>query len=110
MRKLSLWRHGDVFIQSCAAIPASATRLPHLVLAKGELTGHAHRIAERDAAELFRHDDVLYLRVAGEQATVTHEEHRSIALKRAVPRRAAKALRSPIRLRSAISTATRSIA
>jgi hypothetical protein len=86
MKKSTLWRHGDVFIQTCAAIPMSATRLPHLILAKGELTGHAHRIAERDAAELFRHDDMLYLRVTGESATVTHEEHRSIALKPGVYR------------------------
>jgi hypothetical protein len=77
-----MWRHGDVFIQACTAIPASATRLPHLILAKGELTGHAHRIAEREAAELFRHEDTLYLQVTGERATITHEEHSAIALKK----------------------------
>jgi hypothetical protein len=86
MKKLTMWRHGDVFIQACAGLPASASKLPHLILAKGELTGHAHRIAERESAELFRHDDVLYLRVTGVKATVTHEEHRSIALEPGVYR------------------------
>jgi hypothetical protein len=77
-----LWRHGDVFIQSCGAIPSSATLLPHCNLAKGEATGHAHRIAERDAAQLFRQNEMLYLRVAGKQATVMHEEHAPIVLER----------------------------
>jgi len=77
-----MWRHGDVFIQACAGVPASATRLPHCILAKGELTGHAHRIEERDAAQLFRQDDMLYLRVTGDRATVIHEEHAPISLER----------------------------
>lgn len=85
MKKL-MWRHGDVFLQTCAAIPAAAIRLPHVTLAKGELTGHAHRIAERGAAELFQRDDVLYLRVTGERATLTHEEHSPITLTRGVYR------------------------
>ena len=81
-----MWRHGDVFIQSCEEVPDGANRLPHLILAKGELTGHAHRIREREGNELFELDDSLYLRVTGEQATVTHEEHAPISLDRGVYR------------------------
>ena len=77
-----MWRHGDVFIQSCDAIPTGARRLPHNVLAKGELTGHAHRITERDAAQLWQTDDSLYLEVFGGRATVEHEEHLPITLDR----------------------------
>ena len=77
-----MWRHGDVFIQSCGAIPAGARRLPHNILAKGEATGHAHRVAERDAATVWQSDDDLYLEVSGERATVEHEEHSPITLDR----------------------------
>jgi hypothetical protein len=81
-RRSPMWRHGDVFIQSCGGIPKTAKRLPHMILAKGEATGHAHRIAERDAASLWQTEDALYLDVSAEQATVQHEEHAPIALKR----------------------------
>lgn len=74
-----MWRHGDVFIQACDEVPKEAVELPHLILAKGEKTGHAHRIKERDS-QLYRHDEDLYLRVLGERATVTHEEHAEIEL------------------------------
>ena len=81
-RTESLWRHGDVFIQSCGEVPSSARLLPHCILAKGEVTGHAHRIAERDSAQLFLQDEILYLRVAEKRATVVHEEHAPIVLER----------------------------
>ena len=81
-----MWRHGDVLIQKCGDIPASATLLPHCILAKGEITGHAHRIEDLDAAQLYREGDMLYLRVTGNQATVTHEEHAPIALDRGLYR------------------------
>jgi hypothetical protein len=75
-----MWRHGDVLIQRCRSVPSSARKLPHVVLAKGEITGHAHRIAERDAASLWQQDDELYLQVTASKATVVHEEHGPIEL------------------------------
>lgn len=75
-----MWRHGDVFIQECGKIPANATALPHCMLAKGEITGHTHRIEERGVANLFRAEDSLYLRVTADSAAVTHEEHAPITL------------------------------
>lgn len=77
-----MWRHGDVFVQSCGEIPQEARKLPHLVLAKGERTGHAHRILERDGNVLYDLGDSLYLRVGEGQATITHEEHAPITLQR----------------------------
>ncbi|WP_223280069.1 hypothetical protein [Nostoc sp. PA-18-2419] len=40
-------------------------KIPHLTLAKGEVTGHKHRITE-EKAELFDKDTILYLRVFSE--------------------------------------------
>lgn len=83
-----MWRHGDVFIQKCEQVPPQAKRLPHCTLAKGELTGHSHRVDERGVAELYEleRSEYLYLRVTGDLATVIHQEHAPIKLQRGVYR------------------------
>ena len=73
-------RHGDVMIESSDSIPFRNRKLKHLILAHGEITGHSHRIKERDAAFLFETPKGLYLRVTSEHATVIHEEHHDIVL------------------------------
>lgn len=75
-----MWRHGDVMIQSCNAIPTQARKLPHLILAKGELTGHAHRVREREGNDLYQFGGEFYLQVSDAPATVVHEEHNEISL------------------------------
>lgn len=75
-----LWRHGDVLIGAAPAVPVEARPLPHLILARGEVTGHSHRIAERDAAQLYELNGVLYLDVVAALATLIHEEHGPITL------------------------------
>ena len=79
---MALYRHGDLLVADVPKIPEGARPLAHLVLATGELTGHAHRIAEPDAARLFRAGEDLYLCVTGEQATLVHQEHGPISLAR----------------------------
>lgn len=74
-----MFRHGDVFLQQ-AEIPQAAKKLPHCVLAEGELTGHCHQIREPEAAELFRHKGEMFLRVTRRKATLIHQEHADIAL------------------------------
>ena|SRR5579884_3535791 len=79
--KLSaLYRHGDVLVAAVDAIPTDAVKRPHLVLAEGELTGHAHRIAEPGSAELFQHGSEMFLHVRTSTATLMHEEHGPITL------------------------------
>jgi hypothetical protein len=75
-----MWRHGDVFIQLCDGIPKDAHALKHVVLAKGEITGHAHQIEPRGAARLFENSNAMYLQVTARSATVIHEEHAPIEL------------------------------
>jgi len=70
-------RQGDVLISPTKAIKGE--KLPHLVLAEGELTGHAHRISA-GTAELYTKGNVLYLRVLSTQATLSHEEHHDIQI------------------------------
>lgn len=77
---------GDVAIIPLGArykLPADAKPLPReggrVVLAHGELTGHAHAIAD-EGAVLFEHGAVRILMVGAEGAVVRHEEHDPIRL------------------------------
>jgi hypothetical protein len=71
-------RQGDVLL-----IPTSETvkdtKLPHLTLAEGEVTGHRHRISQGEA-ELYAHAGTLYLKVPSSTALLTHEEHQPIII------------------------------
>jgi hypothetical protein len=75
-----MYRHGDILVAPVDSIPASAKQLQHLVLAEGELTGHAHRISEVGAAALFQTDTEMFLDVVGQTATLVHQEHGPIEL------------------------------
>lgn len=79
-----LWRHGDVLVATTTEMPEEVQLQPHTILAKGEITGHAHRIAEPGAALLFQSvtDNNLYLKIVAAQATLVHEEHKPIVLPR----------------------------
>jgi hypothetical protein len=78
----TLWRQGDVFVVAVEKIPAGRRESHSLVLAKGEITGHTHRIAESGRATAFKVGDRLILEVSGENATLIHEEHAPITLPR----------------------------
>lgn len=100
---LPVIRQGDVLLQPAASLPAGCTLVPldrgRIVLAYGEMTGHAHAIADHGApaatqartigpqaaaeiaeaaiarAKLWRAPDgSRYLEVR-EPVTLTHEEH-----------------------------------
>jgi hypothetical protein len=74
------YRHGDVLLAAVLVLPADAKPAPGLILAHGELTGHAHRIREAGATQLFTQGALTYLRVTAAKATLVHEEHRPIEL------------------------------
>ena len=71
-------RQGDVLL-----IPTSetvkGTKLPHLTLAEGEVTGHRHCISQGEA-ELYERHGTLYLKVLSPTALLTHEEHQPITI------------------------------
>ena len=74
------YRHGDVLIEKATSLPNVREKLPHTILAHGEVTGHCHRIKESDEADLYTSSDGLYLHVRGESVSVVHEEHTPITL------------------------------
>lgn len=73
------YRHGDVLIETIPELPAVREKLPHTILAHGEVTGHCHRIEEAGAADFYSTNQglCLHVRLA---ATVIHEEHAPIRL------------------------------
>jgi hypothetical protein len=70
-------RQGDVLLLPTAEI--TGTKLPHLTLAEGEVTGHRHRIISGQA-ELYQANGTLYLKVLSDSATLSHEEHHPIQI------------------------------
>jgi hypothetical protein len=77
-----MYRHGDVILTKVNEIPGTATRRHSAVLARGEATGHSHRISDPSGVELFESHEsgVGYLRVLASSATLIHDEHHSIEL------------------------------
>ena len=80
-----LIRQGDVLIVATDNIPAAAKPVPlengRLILAHGEVTGHAH-VVEGDAVFLAADLDEMadrYLRVLSE-CSVVHDEHETLTL------------------------------
>lgn len=83
---MKLYRQGDVLIRSVPSIPKGAkdvTPKDRIVLAYGEVTGHAHAIALGEAQEFSLADAAgvvrRFLNVVKE-AVVRHEEHAPIPL------------------------------
>lgn len=81
-------RQGDVLLRRVGSIPEAAKSAAkkdqagndRIVLAYGEVTGHAHAIHDLDAVDVFvTGDGVMYLQVK-EEAKLQHEEHGTIAL------------------------------
>jgi hypothetical protein len=80
---MKMYRQGDVLLKKVRAIPTSAARQEvkdRIVLAYGEVTGHAHAIHDIDSVDVFvGKNGELYLSVKGDVA-LRHEEHAAIAL------------------------------
>jgi hypothetical protein len=73
------FRQGDVLLLKVDHVPAQAEPEPRggrIVLAEGEVTGHAHAIEERDA-RAFTHEGQRYL-LTRSRAQLIHEEHAPI--------------------------------
>ncbi len=75
-------RQGDVLLVETDDLPEAATPIKRergrIVLAYGEVTGHAH-VVRSASATLVRHDDERYLRAIA-PVVIEHEEHAPIHL------------------------------
>ncbi len=83
------YRQGDVLLVAVPAIPDDARPLPRdhgrIVLAFGEATGHAHAIADPQAALLGTEFEERFLNVLREGGVLLrHEEHDPVLLPQGV--------------------------
>jgi hypothetical protein len=73
------YRHGDVMLEQVSSLPSAAKPQNGAILARGELTGHSHRIAQASAAALFVHGNQTFVQIL-EPTSIIHEEHHAIPL------------------------------
>jgi len=80
---MEMYRQGDVLLKRIDAIPVDAKlteQKERIVLAYGEVTGHAHAIHDLDNVDVFvKGDGTMYLAVK-EPADLNHEEHATVTL------------------------------
>jgi mannose-6-phosphate isomerase-like protein (cupin superfamily) len=88
MKKLQMFRQGDVLLRQVREIPADAVVTEkkdqfgneRIVLAYGEVTGHAHAIHDLDQVDVFvKGDGTMYLQVK-DAVDLKHEEHGTVLL------------------------------
>ncbi len=76
------YRHGDVLLFKIDKLPKKAKqkKKDNLVLAEGEVTGHAHRILSGAVLYSLLNEDTeeRFLEVTAKTAPLTHEEHAKI--------------------------------
>jgi len=79
---MEYYQQGDVLIKLVVAIPSDSkqfqTEEANPVLARGEVTGHAHRVV--GAVWMFRNPDGEVFMKAPGRITIVHEEHRTLQI------------------------------
>jgi hypothetical protein len=80
---MKIIRHGDVLLSKINQLPRHVQSKPGVVLARGEVTGHSHRILEAQHAQMFSAGGDTYVQIS-QPATLVHEEHRAIPLEQGV--------------------------
>lgn len=78
---MKLYRQGDVLLKEVKSIPAKSRKRTNGQILEGEATGHIHRLADLDAAEVLECGEGLYVNVTAEGGvSIIHEEHAPIEL------------------------------
>lgn len=75
MKKKRQYRQGDVMIERIEQLPADFKAAPlengRVILAHGEVTGHAHAFAEEDAQKFVAPEGDEFFRVIGQRFVIT---------------------------------------
>jgi hypothetical protein len=79
--KVQMYRQGDVLFKSVAIIPEGGKKRISGHILEGEVTGHIHRVAELEAAQVLECGDGLFLNVTAEGGvSIVHEDHKTLEL------------------------------
>lgn len=95
------FRQGDVLIQKSDSIPENSKKQKsgRIILAHGEVTGHAHEI-ERDAADAWKDGDETVAVEIKTETAIKHQEHLPIPLKEKIYHVRRQSEYSPAAIRS----------
>jgi hypothetical protein len=75
------YRQGDVYFKEVKSIPAGGKVRKSGHILEGEVTGHIHRIAELEAAEVLDCGEQMFLSVTAEGGvSIVHEDHKTLDL------------------------------
>lgn len=74
-----MYRQGDLLFVATDEIPNDAKEQKDGVIARGETTGHMHRISDGARAALMMAAGMAYVR-AMQEADIVHDEHATITL------------------------------
>lgn len=100
---MKVFRQGDVLIRQIKSIPKTAKKQEvegRIVLAYGEVTGHAHAIHDLESVDVFVSESgAMYLAVK-QESTLQHEEHGTIALPTGNYERVLQKEYSPVEIRN----------
>jgi hypothetical protein len=72
-------RQGDLWFETATTVPVEAVKVEDGVIARGEATGHTHRIRDQQCAILLAYAGSLYVK-ARQETHIDHEEHKTITL------------------------------
>lgn len=73
--------HGDVIVERIDALPAMCKKIDKGILAKGEVTGHAHRVDLNDVDVYADKQGNLYtISKTDKGFVITHEEHKAVTV------------------------------
>jgi hypothetical protein len=82
MEQFTEARQGDVYVQKAAKLPEGCKPVDRdngrVVLAYGEVTGHAHAFKEEHVRMFSNDNGRRFLVIEGKPATLLHEEHSPI--------------------------------
>lgn len=76
----NIMSQGDVTFIPVKSIPKDVKVVPDGIIAKGETTGHSHRVGTIEAAELYQMDGRMFLSVGENGVSIVHEEHFPVTL------------------------------
>jgi len=100
---MTMYRQGDVLLRRVSKIPTDvvpAEKQHRIVLAYGEVTGHAHAIHDLESVDVFvKPDGTMYLSVAN-PVDLVHEEHRTVAIPAGIYERVLQREYSPEQVRN----------
>ena len=72
-------RQGDIFFIPINTLPDNIEKVEDGIIARGEATGHTHRISDMKKAILYAVGINMYLKVLKE-TEIIHEEHKPITI------------------------------